>query len=354
MKDLPFYIYRVNEDDETGVFFNAFVDRPAHKKGWDMFNIEEQVFSIDEEKRIVTGVLISVGTPIPRYGNGQPHYAVFDEETAGVIVEKCFVNNFSTSLNANHTDELIKGAKMVALYQVSNSNPKLPNVPEAFANQNLQDGSVIASYKITDDKVWSDVKSGKFNGFSVEGKFEKVPVKVKSKFSNMSKKAKTIWEYFGLVSTKFEEATTADGAVIFYDGELAVGTAVFVELDGVRVPAPEGSHQVTLTDGMVKLIVLDANGIVTSIEDFKAEEGGGNPADTTSEFMEFVEKFGEGVMNRLQALENKVSKIALLEAENAKFKEEIEVLKSGEKFKGDPKKGAINNEGKKSFLDLVK
>jgi hypothetical protein len=340
MKEIPFYIYKVNEDDETGVYFNAFVDRPAHKKGWDMFNFEEQSFSVDEEKRIVTGVLISVGTPIYRRGNGLEHYAIINEESASVIVQKCFTNNFSSSTNANHTEELIKGAKMVALYQVSKSNPKLPNVPEAFANQNLQDGSVIVSYKITDDKVWNDAKNGKFNGFSAEGIFEKVPVKVKSKFSNMIKKTKTIWEYFGLVSSKFEEATTKDGVVVFYDGELAVGTPVFIELEGVRSPAPVGTHELTLKDGSVKIIVLDASGMVQSIEDFKQDEPAGNEAPVTQgEFAEFVEKFGSVTMEKITALET----------ENAKFKEEIEILKAGEKFKPDPKKGANGIENKKPF-----
>lgn len=347
MKEIPFYKYQVNEDDDTGVFFNAFVDRPAHKKGWDTFKTDQQVFSIDEEKRIVTGVLVSVGTPIYRNGNGQPHYAVFDAQTAQVIVEKAFINGFASNLNANHTDELIEGAKMIALYQVSNSNPKLPNVPEAFANQKLEDGSVLVSYKIEDEKIWSDVKSGKFNGFSVEGKFEKVPVNVKSKFSNMSKKAKTIWEYFGLVSSKFEEAKTAEGATIFYEGELAVGTAVFVESESVRVPAPEGSHEITLSDGMVKLIVLDAEGIVTSIEDFKKDEqGGGDSGETPvsqSQFKEFMEKFAEATKGKIESLQT----------ENAKFKEEIQILKDGEKFKSTPAKGAVSGEGKKSFIDLI-
>ena len=60
--ELPFYKIVVNENDETGVDFNAFVDAPAHMKGFIAFN-DAVRYSFNDEKRIVTGVMISTGTP---------------------------------------------------------------------------------------------------------------------------------------------------------------------------------------------------------------------------------------------------------------------------------------------------
>ena len=36
--ELPYYKIVVNEDDESGVDFNSFVDVPAHMKGFISFN----------------------------------------------------------------------------------------------------------------------------------------------------------------------------------------------------------------------------------------------------------------------------------------------------------------------------
>lgn len=71
------------------------------------------------------------------------------------------------------------------------------------------------------------------------------------------------------VQESFEAtATLADGTPVHVDTEFEVGAALHVvQEDGSMVPAPEGSH--TLEDG--KTLVVDAAGIITSIEE-AAEE----------------------------------------------------------------------------------
>ena len=64
-------------------------------------------------------------------------------------------------------------------------------------------------------------------------------------------------------------ATTESGETLSYNGELGIGTAVTIEVDGVSIPAPEGVH--VLTGEMAGVsIVIDIDGIVTDI--VKAEE----------------------------------------------------------------------------------
>lgn len=74
---------------------------------------------------------------------------------------------------------------------------------------------------------------------------------------------------FAKTSMEFAEATLMDGTVISYDGDLAVGTAVFVVADGEQIPAPEGTHALGGELEGVS-IVTDAEGIIVEIIDERA------------------------------------------------------------------------------------
>lgn len=74
---------------------------------------------------------------------------------------------------------------------------------------------------------------------------------------------------FSAKAEAFNEAVLEDGTMISYEGELVVGTAVFVVTDTEQVPAPEGTHALGGEDAG-KSIVVDANGIVTEVIDTTA------------------------------------------------------------------------------------
>lgn len=422
--ELPFYKIVVNENDETGVDFNAFVDAPAHMKGFIAFN-DDVRYSFNDEKRIVTGVMISTGTPIYRRDEQMgEHYVVFDAPTVDIIRKKFFKQGYNTNLNEDHDpNKVTQGATLIDSYIISNSDPKLPSVPEAFEHMKLQDGSWIASYYVSDDALWNGVKEGKFNGFSVEGWFDKKQINIKhegmqlakGKFnqvtsitkwdvsidqkeikegekltrtdsfegkvirleageyttkegvsilvdadgvvqkmgfkdqqnkSKMKNKNKSILDKVRALfedeeKQKFAEATTAEGVVVMYDGELAVGTQVFIEAEDEQMPAPEGDHQLTLEDGTVKLITLDGSGVVVTVEDFKE----GEPAKEESEMSEEV----------MSAIELMATEIKNLKESNEKFRKELKTLKEGEKFKVKPNKAAAGKEEskKKTYSELI-
>ena len=100
---LPFYKIVVNEHDDTGVDFNAFVDAPAHMKGFIAFNGKEKRYEFNANQRTVTGVMVSVGTPIYRRDEqlGE-HYVVFDYDTTKLILRKFMSNGFTQNLNSLH------------------------------------------------------------------------------------------------------------------------------------------------------------------------------------------------------------------------------------------------------------
>lgn len=329
---LPIYKIVVTEHDDLGIDFNSFVDRPAHMKDFIAFGKDAVRLHFDEEKRIVTGVMISVGTLIYRRSDqiGE-YYTMFDEQTTATIREKFHSNGFTQNVNLMHDMKRVtKGAILIDSYIVKENDPRYPKAPEAFKHMKLKDGSWIASYKIKDNVLWDDVKSGKFKGFSVEGWFDLKEVQILNKHK-MSKKSKSIFDFFKSkfdaepIEVTFAEATTADGTVVFYDGELGVGTALLVEVDGERVPAPVGEHQLTINDGTQKIVVLDDAGVVTEVMEVMENE---TEMATKEEVAEFVAQMMKDTNDRFIAIEN----------ENKTLKEEIEVLKEGGKFGAQPKK----------------
>lgn len=365
----------VNENDETGIDFNSFVDIPAHMKGMIYFSKESVRYAFNDEKRMVTGVMIAANQPIYRWSPELgDHYVIFKPETIELIRRKFFKNGYHNNLNVMHDAKQVqKGVTLVDSYIVSSTDPKLPNVPEALSAMNLQDGSWIASYHIENDELWAKVKEGKFGGFSVEGWFDKVKIKT----DKMNKQKTSIWDLFTKgkpAAEAFAQAVTAEGVAVFYEGDLVEGTAVFIELEGERIPAPEGEHELTLEDGSVKVITLNSDGVITAVADVEtmtdenAEEGfEAIPADQVAAALEtateiIAEKtgleMGEAydiatlVVNAINEMRTEVAdamrqqtaeihnRFIEMESQFKAMKSEMATIQEGEKFGAAPKKAS--------------
>ena len=98
-------------------------------------------------------------------------------------------------------------------------------------------------------------------------------------------------------------ATLVDGSIIEWEGELAVGTAIFVQTGEGLIPAPDAVHEV---EG--GLLVTTEGGIVTEIveptEEVEIEVEAAEFASLES-FNELANKFVEALA-RVEALEKKL------------------------------------------------
>lgn len=98
-------------------------------------------------------------------------------------------------------------------------------------------------------------------------------------------------------------ATLVDGSIIEWEGELAVGTAIFVQTGEGLIPAPDAVHEV---EG--GLLVTTEGGIVTEIveptEEVEIEVEAAEFASLES-FNELANKFVEA-LSRVEALEKKL------------------------------------------------
>lgn len=109
---------------------------------------------------------------------------------------------------------------------------------------------------------------------------------------------------FGAEEQKVEMATATlvDGTIVEWQGELAVGTPLFVQTGEGLIPAPDATHEVE--GGM---LVTTEGGIVTEIVETEAEVEvtiEANEFASLESFNSLLDKFNE-VVSRLEAIEKK-------------------------------------------------
>ena len=186
-----------NQEDESGVDYNALVDAPAIQSNWMAFNEQKKVelkFKIqDEEKRIVSGYFMIADLPIARMDDeGKMFYVVFRKDTIEKIVNKFMRNGFNANINLMHDSNAIANGVYVIESLIIDTERGI-KAPEGF--EKVPNGSWWGSMRVENDEIWEQVKSGEFKGFSVEGMFGQdkdfeLPEKVINKIKEVIKKYK--------------------------------------------------------------------------------------------------------------------------------------------------------------------
>lgn len=167
MFELPIYEALIT-DEIDGITAVSLVDAPAVESDFLKFNKEKEkmLFSIDnEEKRIVTGVVLRADFPIYRITNsGYEYYIVFRQDTIIKMTEKMLKQNTFNNINLNHNDNrFIEGVTLRELFIKDTEKGINPKEFEDISN-----GSLFATYHIENNEVWEQIKQGTFNGFSIE------------------------------------------------------------------------------------------------------------------------------------------------------------------------------------------
>ncbi len=176
---------------------------------------------------------------------------------------------------------------------------------------------------------------------------------------NFKKVMDAIAEMKSMFSTSTEEPTAVefgegvlmDGTAIAYEGDLAVGTQVFVVADSEQIPAPEGTHALGGEYEGVS-IVTDASGVVVEIIDERAAEGAAASSDetpeTTAESMsaEQVESIVSAKMEAFsKVVENLGEMIHTIVSDNETLRTEMSAMKSEfDAFKAAPSNSTTEGE----------
>jgi hypothetical protein len=112
-------------------------------------------------------------------------------------------------------------------------------------------------------------------------------------------------------------ATLVDGTIVEYDGELAVGTEIFVQTGEGLIPAPDAVHE---TDS--GLLITTVGGIVTEVVEPIVEE-------VALEEVEVEVPAGANEVVTVQVLEAIAEALAPVLEEVAMLKEEMKKMKKG-------------------------
>jgi hypothetical protein len=169
-------LYELEIQDEAidEVYAISMVEAGAIESDWIAFDKEEIAFAkVDTEQRMVIGAILIPNKRIMRIdGEGQPYEVFFSPETIKKLSHNYLMKKYQDKVTLEH-DKKIKGVTLVESWIKEGKLDKSNNY-----GLNLPVGSWIGMMKITDEKIWNDyVKTGKTNGFSIEGSFEHKLVK---------------------------------------------------------------------------------------------------------------------------------------------------------------------------------
>lgn len=269
-----------NKGETEGVFGISLVNDPAMEGQFIALSKEKIKFSaVDEEKRILIGLVLEPNKPIYRNQNGHEFNIVFDADTVKELSYNFFKANHHQNSSIEH-DTPIEGVTFVESWIVED----VEKDKSAVYGLSYPKGSWIATMKVDSDEVWNKyVKTGEVLGFSIDAVIKLEEIKMDEKVE--LKEAKTfltqLSEALGfnkkdevaeeVIEVKMGMAKTADGAVTLeWEGDvLESGVSVFVTAeDGTRVPAPVGEHE--LEDGNTLVIVEE--GIASEVKPSAAME----------------------------------------------------------------------------------
>lgn len=167
IKGLPVFVAEMGTD-QCGMLKVSLVDYPAVEKNFLAFASEPTArrYAVqDEDKHIVRGVLMRANYPIYRNDKELGEYfIIYKPETLREMAEQYLQEGRSSNVNLMHEDGSdVEGVDMVQLF-IKDSENGID--PAGF--EEIEDGSLFAEYKVSNEEVWQGIKDGTYRGFSIE------------------------------------------------------------------------------------------------------------------------------------------------------------------------------------------
>ena len=155
---------------ENGLNILSMVETPAIEINY--VKMEEEINHIkmevlDEEKNIVIAPALVPDMLIPRVHKGIKYYISFDKETIEQSLIKMSAEQKDQNVDVNHSEKLINGAIVMEKF-ITHPN----RVTQVKNFENLPMGTLFFTAKVIDEKLMSDIKAGKINGWSIDGFYD--------------------------------------------------------------------------------------------------------------------------------------------------------------------------------------
>ena len=170
MDKLPLFDISL-EDIAQGMYKISLVDKPAIEENFIYFNEVKKIemFS-DQEKKEIVGPIMIPNKEILRFSPDMGYYYVrFTEQTIREIMYKYSKEGLFNAFGVNHsydTDDVV----MLEVWMKESDNDKSKDY-----GYDLPNGTVFVKAKIESDELFTAIKSGEINGFSIEIKADIKP-----------------------------------------------------------------------------------------------------------------------------------------------------------------------------------
>ena len=259
---------------ECGIYKISLVDLPAVESDFVYFNKQDKVmkFNIeDEEQRMVTGVIMRANFNIYRYDEEFGEYYIkYSPDTIKIMAEKMMSDGTFNNINIMHMDGTdVEGVNLVELF-IKDTEKGIN--PSNF--DDIENGSLFATYKINNDLIWNEIKNGTFRGFSLEGIFDIDKVELRKQNNNYNSFLNTMTKLFNRFLKSFVKcgSVETDKGTLYWVGEadLQIGDELFYNTENEEaVKVEDGEY--TLEDGTV---IVVKEGLVSEIREKDGEQEG--------------------------------------------------------------------------------
>lgn len=154
------------ENELTGVDAVSIVENGAISSDFVALAKQEiELAKVDDEKRIVMGAALIPNRMIYRKQGDKMFYVYFSKETVRRSSELFFQNGNQSNATLEHQMK-VNGLTVVESW-IKEDDEKDKS---AIYGLDAPVGTWLISMKITDDKLWEEIKEGKkYKGFSIEG-----------------------------------------------------------------------------------------------------------------------------------------------------------------------------------------
>jgi hypothetical protein len=170
-KDLPLYDITL-EDFAQGMYKISLVDKPAIEENFIYFSKTEivEMFANDERKEVVGPIMIP-NKEILRFSPENGYYYVrFTEETIREIMYNYSKKGLFNEFGIHHEYDT-QDVVMLEVWMKESDNDKSKDY-----GYDLPNGTVFVKAKIESDELFSAIKNGEVNGFSIEIQADIKPV----------------------------------------------------------------------------------------------------------------------------------------------------------------------------------
>jgi hypothetical protein len=160
----------LNESDK-GVFAISLVEAPAIEEDFVFLSkeVDVELKVLNEEKRLLIGYALIPDKLILRRVQDEEFNIVFSKETVRKSAENYLLNLHQKDITVEHESK-VNGVTVVESWVTeSDSIDKVA----LYGIKPIVGGWAVVM-KADNDEVWQGVKSGKYKGFSIEGKFSNV------------------------------------------------------------------------------------------------------------------------------------------------------------------------------------